>query len=83
MLGYFSSFDDDLFDQFDRVRRQMDQLFGAGGESSGIRSAAGGYVSRYQRWRVVGLRERLCICCGHRSKKPRRFTAAKSADRVG
>ena len=42
MWGYLSSFDNDLFDQFDRMRREMDAVFGAVTGSAGIRSMAVG-----------------------------------------
>ncbi|WP_295386924.1 Hsp20/alpha crystallin family protein [uncultured Thiodictyon sp.] len=38
MWGYLSGFDNDLFGQFDRMRREMDTLFGALSGSAGIRS---------------------------------------------
>ena len=38
MLGYLTGFDNDIFDQFERMRRQMDQLFGSWPGSAGIRS---------------------------------------------
>jgi HSP20 family protein len=42
MFGYLTGFDNDLFDQFERMRRQMDQLLGEGGGPLGIRSVAAG-----------------------------------------
>ena len=42
MFGYLTGFDNDVFDQLDRMRRQMDQLFGGGGGPAGIRSVAAG-----------------------------------------
>jgi HSP20 family protein len=42
MLGYLTGFDNDLFDQFERMRRQMDWLFGERGGPLGIRSVASG-----------------------------------------
>ena len=42
MLGYFTSFDNDLFDQFDLMRREVDRLLEGGSRSSGIRSMASG-----------------------------------------
>jgi HSP20 family protein len=42
MLGYLRGFDNDLFDQLDRMRRDMDQLFGGWPGSAGIRSVASG-----------------------------------------
>lgn len=41
MWGYLSSFDNDLFGQFERMRRELDAAFGMPG-SAGIRSVAGG-----------------------------------------
>ena len=42
MLGYWSGFDNDLFDQFERMRRQMDRMFEGWPVSSGIRSGTEG-----------------------------------------
>jgi len=42
MYGYFTGFENDLFDEVERMRRQMDRLFGGLWGSSGIRSVAGG-----------------------------------------
>jgi HSP20 family protein len=42
MLGYLTGFDNDLFNQFEHMRRQMDQLFGDWGGPLSIRSVAGG-----------------------------------------
>jgi HSP20 family protein len=42
MLGDLTGFDNDLFDQFERMRRQMDQLFGEWPGSTGIRSVLAG-----------------------------------------
>ncbi len=42
MFGYLSSFDDELFDQFERMRRDMDQLFGSWPRTTGLRSAEAG-----------------------------------------
>lgn len=42
MLGYLTGFDNDVFDQFERMRREMDQLFGDGNSPRGIRSAVAG-----------------------------------------
>ncbi|MDJ0806567.1 MAG: Hsp20/alpha crystallin family protein [Gammaproteobacteria bacterium] len=42
MFGSLSSFDGSLFDEFRRMEREMDQLFGAGPWPSGIRSVARG-----------------------------------------
>ena len=42
MFGNLHSFNDDLFDEFRRMEREMDQLFGAGPWPSGIRAVAGG-----------------------------------------
>ncbi len=42
MLGYLRGFDNDIFDQFESMQRQMDQLFGDWRDSSGIRSATAG-----------------------------------------
>jgi HSP20 family protein len=41
MLGYLTGFDTDLFDEFDHMRRRMDQLFGVPG-AVGIRSVSSG-----------------------------------------
>ena len=44
MVDYLSAFDNDVFNQFEQMRRQLDQLFGEGDGSLGIRSVArGGY----------------------------------------
>ncbi len=42
MFGYLSSFDDELFDQFERMRRDMDQLFGSWPGTTGLRSVEAG-----------------------------------------
>lgn len=42
MLGYLSGFDNDVFNQFERMRRQMDSLFGGVSGPLGIRSVAAG-----------------------------------------
>lgn len=42
MFGYLTGFDHDLFDQFERMRRQMDVMFGDRGGPLGIRSVAAG-----------------------------------------
>lgn len=42
MLGYLSGFDNDVFSQFEQMRRQMDRLFGGVGGPLGIRSVAAG-----------------------------------------
>jgi HSP20 family protein len=42
MWGYLSSFDTDLFGQLDRMRREMDALFGGVPGTAGIRSVAAG-----------------------------------------
>mgnify|MGYP003625313546 CR=1 FL=1 len=42
MFGYLTGFDHDLFDQFERMRRQMDEMFGDRGGPLGIRSVAAG-----------------------------------------
>ncbi len=42
MFGSLSSFDGGLFDEFRRMEREMDQLFGAGPLPTGIRSVARG-----------------------------------------
>jgi HSP20 family protein len=42
MFGYLTGFDNDLFDQFDRMRREMDRMFGDGSRPAGIRSLAAG-----------------------------------------
>jgi len=42
MFGNLSSFNGSLFDEFRRMQREMDQLFGAGPLPSGIRSVARG-----------------------------------------
>ena len=42
MLGYLTGFDNDVFDQFDRMRRQMDRMYGDGSGPAGIRSLAAG-----------------------------------------
>lgn len=42
MFGYVTGFDNDLFGQFERMRRQMDRLFGDWAGPVGIRSLAAG-----------------------------------------
>ncbi len=43
MFSYLTGFDRDVFDQFDRIRREMDEMFGGGGGGPlGIRSVAAG-----------------------------------------
>jgi HSP20 family protein len=42
MFGYLTGFDTDVFDQFDRMRRQMDRMFGDVSRPAGIRSLAAG-----------------------------------------
>ncbi len=42
MVGYLPNFDGDLFDQLERMRRQLGQLFGDVGGESGIRASATG-----------------------------------------
>lgn len=42
MLGYLTGFNNDFFDQFERMRWEMDQLFGDWGSPLGIRSVAAG-----------------------------------------
>lgn len=42
MLGYLSGFDNDIFNQFEQMRRQMDRLFGDVSSPLGIRSVAAG-----------------------------------------
>lgn len=42
MFGYMTGFDSDLFDQFERMRREMDAMFGASGGPLSIRSVAAG-----------------------------------------
>ena len=42
MFGYLTGFENDLFDQFERMHRQMDRLFGDSGGARGIRSVASG-----------------------------------------
>lgn len=42
MWGYLTSFDNDLFGQFDRMRRELDTLFGTIPSTVGIRSMASG-----------------------------------------
>ena len=42
MFGSRISFDDGLFDEFRRMQREMDQLFGAGPSPTGIRAVARG-----------------------------------------
>jgi HSP20 family protein len=42
MLRYFNGFDEDFFTQFDRLRRQMDEVFGNWPSTNGIRSVASG-----------------------------------------
>lgn len=42
MAGYLTSFDNDVFGQFDQMRRQMNRLFGDFGSPAGIRSVTTG-----------------------------------------
>lgn len=42
MLGYLTGFDNDVFDEFDLMRRQMDRMFGDWSGPAGIRSLAAG-----------------------------------------
>jgi len=42
MFGYLTGFDRDYIDQFERMRRQMDGMFGDRSSSLGIRSVAAG-----------------------------------------
>jgi HSP20 family protein len=42
MWGYLRSFDTDLFSQLERMRQEMDAMFGARPGSAGIRSVASG-----------------------------------------
>lgn len=42
MLDYLTGFDNDVFNQMERMRREMDQLFGPWAGSPGIRSVAAG-----------------------------------------
>ena len=42
MFGYLTGFDNDLFDQFERMRRDMDARFGERSGPLGIRSVAAG-----------------------------------------
>ena len=42
MFGYLTGLDDDTFDSFERMRRQLDQLFGLRSGPLGIRSVAAG-----------------------------------------
>lgn len=42
MLGYLSGINRDFLDQFERMRREMDELFGDRGGPLGIRSVAAG-----------------------------------------
>ncbi|MBQ0834129.1 Hsp20/alpha crystallin family protein [Marinobacter sp.] len=42
MFDYLTGFDHDVFDQFERMRRQMDVMFGDRGGPLGIRSVAAG-----------------------------------------
>jgi HSP20 family protein len=42
MFGYLRGFDNDLYDQFERMRRDMDRLFGDFSGSTGIRSVRAG-----------------------------------------
>ncbi len=42
MVGYLTGFDNDVFDEFERLRRQMDQWFGYSDGPRSIRSSAGG-----------------------------------------
>ena len=42
MFGYWTGFDRDIFDQFERLRRELDGTFGERGGPLGIRSVAAG-----------------------------------------
>ncbi|RPG68503.1 MAG: Hsp20/alpha crystallin family protein [Flavobacteriaceae bacterium TMED42] len=42
MAGYLTSLDNDVFGQFDQMRRQMNRLFGDFGSPAGIRSVTAG-----------------------------------------
>lgn len=42
MFGYLTGFDNDVFDQLERMRRQMDRMFGDVSQPAGIRSLASG-----------------------------------------
>lgn len=42
MVDFLTGFDNDFFDQFENMRREMDRLFGGGPGSLGIRSMARG-----------------------------------------
>lgn len=42
MFGYLTGFDNDVFDQLERMRRQMDRAFGAQSGPMGIRSVSAG-----------------------------------------
>lgn len=42
MFGYLTGFDSNFVDEFERVRRQMDAIFGDSGGPLGIRSVAAG-----------------------------------------
>lgn len=42
MVDFLTGFDNDFFDQFENMRREMDRLFGGGIGSLGIRSMARG-----------------------------------------
>jgi HSP20 family protein len=42
MFGYFSGLDNDVFDQFERLRREMNQIFGDPSGAGGIRSMVAG-----------------------------------------
>ena len=42
MLGYLTGFDNGALEQFDRMRRQMDRMFGDWSGPAGIRSLAAG-----------------------------------------
>jgi HSP20 family protein len=42
MWSYLTGFDDDVFEEFERMRRRMDQLYGVRPGSTGIRSVAAG-----------------------------------------
>lgn len=42
MIGYLSNFGDGLFDDFERLQRQMDQVLGGWSVPAGIRAAARG-----------------------------------------
>ncbi|WP_031432091.1 Hsp20/alpha crystallin family protein [Methylomarinum vadi] len=42
MFGYLTGFDRDFFDQFERMRREIDAMFGDPGSPRGIRSVTAG-----------------------------------------